>query len=286
MSDKLVVAKPFDQKQLELITNTVAKGATPDELKLFLYTASRTGLDPLTKQIHFVKRYDSKLGREVGSIQTGIDGYRAIAERTGSLAGIDDAIFDDETGANPNKASVTVYRIVNGERVSFTASARWNEYVSSYRDKQTGQQKLSPMWAKMPYLMLGKCAEALALRKAFPNDLSGIYTNEEMQQADREVIEIPIDDKHRTGYVAMEEEENFADVVADEAEKFEPTPTWKKSSNPVQRCPFCDDEHTGRYPKCYNCWKSEKDGATLTPVKTKTIINEDVPPFVGDEFSK
>lgn len=274
MTTALTTKSTFSKEQLELITNTVAKGATPDELKLFLYTASRTGLDPLTKQIHFVKRYDSKLGKEVGAIQTGIDGYRAIAERTGTLAGIDDAVFDDEIGANPNKASVTVYRLVNGERVAFTASARWAEYVSSYKDRTSGQLKLSPMWAKMPYLMLGKCAEALALRKAFPNDLSGIYTNEEMQQADKEVVHIE------------NTEENFADIVADEAEKFESTPAWKKTNNPLQHCPYCDKDHNGKYAKCLDCWKKEKNGEVLEVKKTKTIINEDVPPFIGDEFSK
>lgn len=166
-------------EQIKLITNTVAKGATPDELKLFAYTCSRTGLDPLTRQIFFVKR---KIKAEDGTyheqmtIQTGIDGYRAIAERTGELAGIEDATFDSEDKSHPNKATVSVYRLVQGQKVAFTASARWSEYAL--------QGKQAFMWTKMPYLMLAKCAESLALRKAFPNDLSGLYTNEEMGQAD------------------------------------------------------------------------------------------------------
>lgn len=169
-------------EQIELIKNTVAKDATNDELKLFLYTAQRTGLDPLTRQIHFVKR----AGR--ATIQTGIDGYRAIAERTGNLAGIDDAKYEiGETGA-PVTATVTVYRFVKNTKVSFTASARWNEYVPP------GGQSF--MWQKMPYLMLGKVAEALALRKAFPLNLSGIYTNEEMDQAeDSKKNEVPTPDE-------------------------------------------------------------------------------------------
>ncbi len=171
--------QPFTQEQLTLIRNTVARGANMDEFKLFLYTANRTKLDPLTHQIYFVKR-KTKFG-EVGTIQTGIDGYRAIAERTGQLAGIDDAVYDNEDKPNPKKASVSVYRMVNNQRVAFTASARWSEYAP------TGTQAF--MWSKMPYLMLGKCAEALALRKAFPNDLSGLYTNEEMAQASNEPVE-------------------------------------------------------------------------------------------------
>jgi phage recombination protein Bet len=171
------------REQIELIKATVARGATDNELKLFLYTASRTKLDPLTKQIHFIKRRvrNPRTGNydEVGTIQTGIDGYRVVAARNG-LAGIEDAVFDNEDAAHPNKASVTVYKMIDGQRVPFTASARWKEYAQLRDGKPTA------MWAKMPYLMLAKVAEALALRKAFPNDLTGIYTNEEMAQADAE----------------------------------------------------------------------------------------------------
>lgn len=161
-------------EQIELVKRTVAVGASDDELALFLYTAQRSGLDPLTKQVYCIKR-----GGKM-SIQTGIDGYRAIAERSGTLAGIDDVVYDALSGATrPMKATVTVWRIVAGQRVSFTSSARWEEYVQcDYGGNPQG------LWKKMPFLMLGKCAEALALRKAFPHDLSGLYTHEEMMQAD------------------------------------------------------------------------------------------------------
>jgi phage recombination protein Bet len=169
----------FTREQIDLIKQTVARGATDTELQLFLYTAKRVGLDPLTKQIHAIKRWDSNAGRETMAIQTGIDGYRLIADRTGKLAGIDDAIYDREDRDHPEKATVTVYKIINDEKCPFTASARWAEYCAFKKDG-------TPMalWKKMPYLMLGKCAEALTLRKAFPADLTGINTFEEMSQAD------------------------------------------------------------------------------------------------------
>lgn len=184
---------PWTQEQVNLVTRTVAKGATPDELSLFFLVAKRAGLDVFTKQVHFVKR-KVKQGNdyvEVGTVQTGIDGYRAIAEKSGQLAGIDDVVYDLEGDdyEHPNKATVTVWRMVSGQRVSFTASARWSEYVQTYYNKTKGEHVISGLWAKMPYLMLGKCAEALALRKAFPNDLSGIYTHEEMDQAAAEVVD-------------------------------------------------------------------------------------------------
>lgn len=173
------------KEKLALIKKTVAKGVTDLEFALFIYQAKRTGLDPLSRQIYIIKRkqYNKETQRkeDVATIQTGIDGYRSVAGRTGQLAGISDVTFDSEEGANPKKATVTVYRLMpDGSKAEFTATARWEEYVPMYNDKPSGQ------WMKMPYLMLGKCAEALALRKAFPQDLSGIYTKEEMDQANKE----------------------------------------------------------------------------------------------------
>lgn len=164
---------PWDRTQVDLIKRTIAKDATDDELKLFGLHCARTGLDPLAKQIFFQKRKSSSTGEATITFVTSIDGFRLIAARTGEHAGTDDATFDNER--EPNKASVTVYRIVKGERCAFTASARWDEYYPG--DKQ------GFMWKKMPCTMLAKCAESLALRKAFPNELSNMYTKEEMDQA-------------------------------------------------------------------------------------------------------
>jgi len=175
------IKAPWTQKQVALITRTVAKGATIDELHLFLYTANKVKLDPLAKQIHFTK-YNTKDGPQMAVI-TGIDGYRAIAERSGTYAGSDDPVYDGgklyEPGKepnNPSNATATVYRMISKRIVAFTATARWKEYFPG--------EKKGFMWKKMPYLMLGKVAEALALRKAFPNDLSGLHTADEMAQAD------------------------------------------------------------------------------------------------------
>jgi len=182
----------FDRDKIDLIRRTIAKGATDDELKLFLYQCQRTGLDPFSRQIVFLK-YKTREGDRM-SIITSIDGYRLIADRTGKYAGSDDYRFDEgltefehiQSGrGNPTTATCTVYKLVKNMRVPFTATVRWDEYYP-------GDGK-GFMWNKMPYLMLGKCAEALALRKAFPVELSGIYTREEMEQAgvgDDEIIEV------------------------------------------------------------------------------------------------
>ena len=154
--------------QVDLIKSQIAVGATDDELKLFLHVADKSGLDPLSRQIYFIKR-SGKM-----TIQTGIDGFRAVADRTGQYVGSSDPVFEDN-GKIPAKATVTVNKVVGGVVGNFTATARWEEY---YPGKSQGF-----MWDKMPHTMLGKCAEALALRKAFPAQLSGLYTGDEMDQA-------------------------------------------------------------------------------------------------------
>jgi len=156
--------------QVDLIRRTVAEKATNDELALFLYQAHRTGLDPLARQIYCVKRGNR------ATIQTGIDGYRLLAARTGAYAGNDDPEYLGEEEGHPLQATATVWKIVAGQRCPFTATARWSEY------RVEGDSGM--MWRRMPYLMLGKCAESLALRKAFPAELSGLYTDDEMAQAD------------------------------------------------------------------------------------------------------
>ena len=173
MTKELMKYDNITPEQVDLIKSQIAVGATDDELRLFLYVADKSGLDPLTKQIYFIKRG----GRM--TIQTAIDGFRAIADRTGQYSSSDEPIFEEE-GNKPVKATVTVGKIVQGVVGKFTATARWSEY---YPEK--GQ---TFMWDKMPHTMLGKCAEALALRKAFPAQLSGLYTGDEMDQAGKDGI--------------------------------------------------------------------------------------------------
>lgn len=170
----------FNDEQISLIKSQIAPKATDNELKLFLYQAKRTGLDPLTRQIYAIHRYHSQQGKDVMTIQTSIDGFRVIAERSGDYAGQDEPLFNYDESKKLISAKVTVYRF-RGE-VRYPAAvgiAFWSEYVQTNKEG-----KPAGLWVKMPHTMLSKVAEALALRKAYPQDLSGLYTVDEMQQAD------------------------------------------------------------------------------------------------------
>jgi len=180
--ERQIIAEPekfitYSREQLNQIKTVYAKGATDIEFANFILVSARTGLDIFKKQIYLVPRWDSKLGIEIRSAQAGIDGFRAVAERTGNYAGNDDAVFKGETAmgegkTHPDEALVTVYKIVQGVRCPFTATARWNEYYPG--------DKVGFMWKTKPHIMLGKCAEALALRKAFPNIIQGFYESAEL----------------------------------------------------------------------------------------------------------
>lgn len=223
-SKKLVVKEEkitdpalLTKEKVNLIKRTVAKGATDDELKMFLIVATRAGLDPFTKQIHFVKRNVKQRDGsyvEIGTVQTGIDGYRSIAERSGKYGGSEDATFTfaKENDKTPASATVKVLKLMGDKIIEIKATAFWEEFFPS-------NEKLAFMWKKMPKLMLAKCAEALALRKAFPNVLSGIYTHEEMDQAEPSVKETKTDESKKV--LASSKAYIFQAKTPEELEKLE-----------------------------------------------------------------
>jgi len=165
----------FDREQLALISDAVCPGASEPELRMFLQVCQVNNLSPFKKQIHAVKRWNSEERRMMTTYQVGIDGLRALAQRSGQYFGQDPAEFDDEDADRPKWARVTVYRLISGTRVPFTGYARWTEYVQTKKDGSP-----NTFWANKPFHMLAKCAEADALRKGFPDEAGGMYAEEEM----------------------------------------------------------------------------------------------------------
>lgn len=178
----LPVQLEFTEEKLELLKNTICKGVTDENFGVFIHVCKHTGLDPFRKQIYAVMR-----GGQM-TIQTGIDGFRLIAERTGKYSpGKEPTYTYDQTG---NVASATAYikkMTADGTWHEVSSTAFYKEYVQSFGGKP------SQFWHKMPHNQLAKCAEALVLRKAFPSDMSGIYTTEEMAQSDvQEIFVTPV----------------------------------------------------------------------------------------------
>lgn len=226
MSNEIAVQEPqsrttqlFSPEDIALIRDTVCKGATETEFKLFINQAKATGLNPLARQVFAVKRWDSSLKREAMSIQVSIDGFRLIAERTGKYSGQtapqwcgEDGIWREVWLAKepPSAARVGVLRSDFHEPCY--GVARFDSYAQMKREGG-----LTMMWAKMGDVMIAKCAESLALRKAFPQELSGLYTSDEMAQVAPEEITQPVIEQQKD---QTAQEEAKLNHLAEEAKKY------------------------------------------------------------------
>lgn len=173
----------FTPEQQEMIRASFLNGANESEARVLLELARVRRLNPITGQIHFVKRWNSARNCETWAAQVGIDGFRAIAQRTGLYNGQDEAEFELDKAGRIVSCRVKVYR-KDWERPA-VGVAYWSEYAQMKKDGTP-----TAMWASKPRVMLSKCAESIALRKAFPDDLGDLYTPDE-QPDEVEVNEAP-----------------------------------------------------------------------------------------------
>lgn len=175
MTNELVPSiASFTQEHIKVIKDMCAQDCSDAEFQAFLMLCKRAQLDPIAKQI-----YMTKMGGK-NTIIVGIDGFRLVAERTGRYAPGREPTFEyDKSG---NLISATAY--VKKQ----TRDGTWHEVAASAHWKEYAKPGSGGTWGKIPHVMLAKCAESQALRRAFPNDLSGLYTKEEMEQAEVEEV--------------------------------------------------------------------------------------------------
>jgi phage recombination protein Bet len=205
MSTELI---QFDPKEENLLKKTIAKGTTDEQFDLFVKVCAQTGLNPFARQIYAVVRKTKQKDHKnqwvwvpTMTIQTSIDGYRLLAQRSNEYAGQDGPYwYDAKTKTwtdvwiedySPAAARVGVLR--KGFKDYLYAVAKFESYCARAYNEKTKKNdgELQNLWAKMPEVMIAKVAEALALRRAFPAELSGIYTKEEMDQADNDPLPTP-----------------------------------------------------------------------------------------------
>ncbi len=190
--------------QIELIRRTVLKPRTrkptEDELALFVHQCERTALDPFAGQIYAMYRRDKRTQGEVMKVQASIDGLRLIAQRTGEYTGQDGPYWCDSNaewsdvwlkGEPPTAARVGVGR--RGFKSKLYAVSRLTSYAQC---NQSGQP--TGTWAQMPEVMIAKVAEGLALRRAFPAEMSGLYSPDELPPGELTTSAKPLPDEMLT----------------------------------------------------------------------------------------
>jgi len=173
---------------MDVLRNSLYPGAQDNSIKMVIGYCKASGLDPMRKPVHIVPMWDSKSGSMRDVIMPGIGSYRSDAAKSGQYAGVSVAEFGPDITENiggveityPQWCRVIVKRqIAHGQIAEFAATERWKE---NYAVRGGKDKSIAPnaMWSKRPYAQLEKCAEAQALRKAFP-EVGSQPTADEME---------------------------------------------------------------------------------------------------------
>ena len=261
MSNTPVVLDEKDKNLIELVKQQIARGATDIELRYFVNVCNRMGLDPFSRQIWAIKRWDSSLGNYAMGIQVGIDGFRHTANRTGLYGGQIGPVWCGQDGVwkdiwlsdePPFAAKVGIIRTDFKEPIY--AIAKYSAMVQLTKEK-----KPNAFWTKMPDHMLAKCAEAQAIRKCFGSEFVGVFSEDETAMAPEPDLASPsykaekVFEKYNQSIKDVtptkEELQKHEDAIEKPVEKLTKKPivnhAAKISSNAEYRTPF----GFGNYPK-------------------------------------
>lgn len=198
MTENLPTIKPqFDVNDPEVVNairTSIAHDATDAEFTMFMMMVKSSGLNPFRKEIWFIKTkekrwWDKKEGKEVVvppkvQMMTGINGYFAIANNHPQFDGMEETAIEYDDKGRFVRAVAKAWR--KDRRFPSVGVAYWDEYGPKDEGKT--------LWHMKPRMMLAKVAESIALRKAFPQELNGLYTEEEMP---REYSARAVDDVDR-----------------------------------------------------------------------------------------
>ena len=176
-----------DQELLGVLESSLYPGASSDSIKMVIGYCKAAKLDVMQKPVHIVPIWDSKSGRMRDVIMPGVGLYRTQAARSDAYAGVSEPEFGPDITENiggvtityPAWCKVIVRRAMkSGNIAEFAATERWKE---NYAVKGGKEKSIAPnaMWIKRPYGQISKCAEAQALRKAFP-EVGSAPTSDEM----------------------------------------------------------------------------------------------------------
>lgn len=238
------LAPAIDDKKRRILRELLPNDLDDNEFEVFLAMCGRSGLDPFAKQIYAIARKVD--GRQRLTIQTSIDGFRLIAHRTREYEGQEPPQWCGQDGKwmdlwipsrdepYPFAARVGVWR--KGNRQPEWGIARWASFAQYYKGEPTS------MWKKMPDHMLAKCAEALALRKGFPQELSGLYTRDEMQEDDHQTqrpVDAEVIETNVTRFVDHADSQDEPEEPTDyEPRNDEDMEVWYTAPNGVNEAEF------------------------------------------------
>lgn len=252
----------FNPEQMKVLQEQLAPKCSPSELQYFIEVCKITGLSPFTREIYAISRNnwnpETQQSEPKMTIQVSIDGLRKRAANTGLYDG-STTYWCGEDGqwvevwlkpTLPAAAKTVVYR--KGSQ-PFVAVARFESYKQEFKNKKTGKMELSGQWAKMPDLMIGKVSEALALRKAFPEQTGGLYSSEEMDQADSEsrpVYQVQSQAVEPTGWdeklwaifekgvakcTTLEDFDKLLGWISKTETKYQPNPSQEREINQIMK---------------------------------------------------